>query len=208
MQLLKDFEDLKAIRNKIGEKQFVEAMKKFSDAMTHEKTTGIQKSKTVAKEMEAWAKKQGWPAPDGKTLSEFFIRKFYEAETSEDQNLYSDPHLLYKDYKQHIENKLNTNRTFDPEKAMELIEPDLRNIFLEKESQAQNENGGWDSQIKCAAFCELLFEKKYLINRTNRIKHTHAFFKQRYGGNIEIQLKKGKKSERDKHKLMMANLFK
>jgi hypothetical protein len=87
------------------------------------------------------------------------------------------------------------------------IDPLLGNLFLAKEAKAKNKNGEWDSKIRCAAFCELLWDNNYIGKKINRIKQCNDFAKSRYF-DIEVQLSGSKKTERATHKIRLAYLFK
>jgi len=87
------------------------------------------------------------------------------------------------------------------------IEPSIHGLFLEKEAKAKNKNGEWDSKIRCAAFCELLYDNKYLGEKKHRINQCNAFAKSRYF-DITNQLQHTKIKEREMHKNKLAYLFK
>jgi hypothetical protein len=87
-----------------------------------------------------------------------------------------------------------------------LMVPELIGSFLEKEKEVTGQEGKWpDSSIRLAAFCEILFEKKYLVERKNRIKACNDFAKSRYGIDIKNSLLASKKNEREEHKTRIKN---
>jgi hypothetical protein len=98
-----------------------------------------------------------------------------------------------------------SNPPIDP---LSNIDPMLHQLFFEKESKAKNKNNQWDTKIKCAAFCELLWNNKYLGEKKERIKKCNDFAKGRYGIDISVQLDRTKKPDREKHKKMLAYIFK
>ncbi len=102
-------------------------------------------------------------------------------------------------------NKVNKGIVI-PLDPLDCIDPAIITAFLEKEKHVIRENGQWDgSVIRLAAFCELLYEKKYFTEKPNNKKDRpvtfiNSFAKARYGIDISIQLKSAKKNERVEHK--------
>jgi hypothetical protein len=84
---------------------------------------------------------------------------------------------------------------------LDLIDPYLLPLFLEAEKKATSPNLKFPSLNRCAAWCELLYQKKYLINVNNENRKTMGkFAKARYGLNIDKALESSKKNERNEHK--------
>lgn len=81
--------------------------------------------------------------------------------------------------------------------SIDFIEPALQNRFIQIEERTKNEFK--ESNIRCAAWCELLFTKKYFVEKKNRIKACNDFAKRRYGKDVENSLLKTKEEERNKH---------
>jgi hypothetical protein len=82
--------------------------------------------------------------------------------------------------------------------ALELIDDMLQDRFLTIEKKATID-GSFNTNIRCAAFCELLYDKGYLKKAKNKRIKQNDFAKKRYGINIESALKPSKKVERKKH---------
>jgi hypothetical protein len=102
-----------------------------------------------------------------------------------------------------------------------LIDTAILAHFLEIERNVTDEPGKWnDSSIRLAAFCELLYEKRYFTEKPDGkkerpVKFINDFAKSRYGIDIGGSLKKGKEAQRDHHKkrtikgkLPLRNYFK
>ena len=97
----------------------------------------------------------------------------------------------------------DTDGTIDPIHFMNAIK---LNRFLIIEAKAKNKIGEWNSKIKCAAFCELLWENDYLGKKNNRVLQCNNFAKGRYF-DIKIQLESSTKKERELHKTKLKYLF-
>lgn len=79
---------------------------------------------------------------------------------------------------------------------IDLIEPLMLPLIENAEKKANHKS----SAIRCAAFCELLFEKKYIKPTNTRVKTLTTFAASRYGLNISNALKKSKEDDRNEHK--------
>ena len=93
----------------------------------------------------------------------------------------------------------------------ELIKHDLLNRLSELESKIQDKITDWKQRndlIGCAAFCQLLFDKKYYTKGSTIRKSVNSFALTRYGTDIETQLKSSFNKEREKHKTLLAWVFK
>lgn len=98
--------------------------------------------------------------------------------------------------------KPSTSSIKDP---LNFIDPDLINVFMESEKLALGATGKFNSKIRCAAFCELLYDKKYILQTKTRIKTMVSFAKQKYNIDIEGSLAASKKTDRNNHKIRSVN---
>jgi hypothetical protein len=86
------------------------------------------------------------------------------------------------------------------------LDPALIDHFLKIEKKVCGENGKWgDSNIRLAAFCELLYEKRYFTvkpkqNKNRPLNFINDFSKSRYGIDIGTSLLAAKEREREYHK--------
>jgi hypothetical protein len=88
---------------------------------------------------------------------------------------------------------------------LDSIDPALIQRFKKIEDSMNAANNWPDSVIRLAAFCELLYEKKYFtvkpsVNKGRPVKFMNTFAKSRYGIDINNALKATKKKERENHK--------
>lgn len=93
----------------------------------------------------------------------------------------------------------------------ELIKHDLLDRLSELECKIQDKITDWKQRkdlIGCAAFCQLLFDKKYYIKGSTNRKSVNTFALTRYGTDIETQLNSSFNKEREKHKTLLAWVFK
>lgn len=82
------------------------------------------------------------------------------------------------------------------------VNPLFVDLLCQVEEKVLNSKPTFDSTIRCAAFCELLYEKKYLINQKIKNRQTMASFATlRYRLNIADALKTSKKPARENHKI-------
>ena len=86
-----------------------------------------------------------------------------------------------------------------------LLDPDLKLLFFAAEKKALGESGKFDTDIRCAAFCEIAYDKKYISHTKTRQKTMISFAKIRYGRNIRIGLSKSKSQSRISHKTRKVN---
>jgi hypothetical protein len=86
---------------------------------------------------------------------------------------------------------------------VELIEPAMLPLIENAEKKANHKS----SAIRCAAFCELLFEKKYIKPTKTRVKTLTTFAASRYGINISNALQKTKQAARNEHKNLRKSGF-
>lgn len=87
---------------------------------------------------------------------------------------------------------------------------ELHDRLIELEKRMPKTIDQWKKgirKIECAAFCELLFEKKYFVSGSTRIKDVNSFSLSRYGVEIKIQLQKSKEKDRKTHKIRLNKFF-
>ncbi|MBD0333283.1 MAG: hypothetical protein ICV66_11565 [Chitinophagaceae bacterium] len=100
------------------------------------------------------------------------------------------------------------NSQIDP---LDYIKPELHRHLEVIESRLQEKIGKWKQReklIECAAFCEIIFERKWFVEGATRIKSLNNFALGRYGIDITNQLKAGKKEDRNTHKVRLLRFFK
>ncbi len=90
-----------------------------------------------------------------------------------------------------------TQNFIDP---LTFIEPDILDFFIKAEKKALGEAGKFETDIRCAAFCELLYFRTYIMHTKTRQATMNEFSKGRYGINIKKALATTKKQDREKHK--------
>lgn len=95
-------------------------------------------------------------------------------------------------------------KEFDP---LSLIDPTMQKLFKLAENKATSDTQTFTTLIRCAAFCELLYEKKYLMNTNSRIKTMTTFAKGKYALDISKALATSKNTERNEHKTKVKNNF-
>ncbi len=83
---------------------------------------------------------------------------------------------------------------------IEFIDPLMVKFFLDAEKKALEGVDKFQSEVRCAAFCELLYERKYITNTMTRQKTMSDFAKSRYGISISKALYSSKTNNRAKHK--------
>jgi len=93
-----------------------------------------------------------------------------------------------------------------PENPLSIIDPAVHVLFKDKLKKALNKSGKWDSKIRCAAFCELLWDHKYLGEKKNRVQQCADFAKQWFP-DLSNQLESGQNLNRIAHKRKLAFLF-
>ena len=110
-------------------------------------------------------------------------------------------------YNQKFNNKFDTpiDRSYDDNlngiDPLRLIDPDFKSLFLEAEKKATDNTLKFKTAIRCAAFCELLFDvKKYILYTDTRQKTMVSFAKGRYDIHILKALATSKKADREKNK--------
>ena len=95
----------------------------------------------------------------------------------------------------------------DIEESNQYIKPELYERLLEVEGKMQPTiNTFQQSKIKCAAWVELLMDRKYFILELTKSKRKSSigFAKKRYGINITTQMNTGNKNDRATHKKQLS----
>ena len=103
---------------------------------------------------------------------------------------------IYTESQSKKENKTN---------ALNLIFPALHERFLDCECIATNETREFVTQIRCATFCEQIYNKNYFHKSNNSREVITRFALSRYGINIKNSLSKAKEKERKKHLMQKMN---
>ncbi len=85
--------------------------------------------------------------------------------------------------------------------SLDEIEIPFRDRVLSVEQKIEKDSGPLkNNKTRCAAFCDLLWDKKYFESKKDRLKTCNEFSKNRYGIDLYIFFKDGKKIERKNHK--------
>ena len=102
-----------------------------------------------------------------------------------------------------IEDNQNENKI----DSLTFIEPFFLTLFIDAEKKALGDLSTFKSKIRCAAFCEILYERKYITNSDNRVITMSSFAKTRYNLNIKVSLAaaRNKKEDRNNHKNRTVN---
>jgi len=120
--------------------------------------------------------------------------------------------LLSKPIIEFKEKNSNGNLTETQLKTLEsLIKVELHERLNEVEGKIKNKIENWKQGIDligCAAFCQLLYDKKYFIKGCTNRKSVNSFSLLRYGTDIEIQLHSKFRFDRDRHKTLLEVHFK
>ncbi|HTB99319.1 MAG TPA: hypothetical protein VK705_01415 [Ferruginibacter sp.] len=85
------------------------------------------------------------------------------------------------------------------------VDPFILQSFLDAEKKALKSSDKFSNAIRCAAFCEILYEKKYIINTKTRRKTMNNFAKSKYGIDITIALSTKNSVPRERHKNKTVN---
>jgi len=91
------------------------------------------------------------------------------------------------------------------------IRPEFYDRLNEIEKKLGSKISEWrdgKGKIECAAFCQLLFDKKYFVKGSTNIKSVNEYSISKYGNDVDIQLRSGKKTDREKHKTLLNKYFK
>ena len=84
--------------------------------------------------------------------------------------------------------------------ALTFINSSIISLFYIAEEKALGIDGKFPNKIRCAAFCELLYEKRYIIQSKQNQKQMRDFALARYQLNISNALLSVKQEARNKHK--------
>jgi hypothetical protein len=109
--------------------------------------------------------------------------------------------LLYKKHLREIKalppQDDDAKNLIDP---LSLIDPAFKGLFLKAEKKATENTLKFDTAIRCAAFCEFLYDiKKYISPTKTRQKTMVSFAKNRYDIDISKALATSKKEDREKN---------
>lgn len=80
------------------------------------------------------------------------------------------------------------------------VDADILESLHKAEAKALGNKNSFSSEIRCAAFCEMLWLRKHIIHTKTRQKTLNEFSKIRYKMNIKNALAASKKESRDRHK--------
>jgi hypothetical protein len=101
--------------------------------------------------------------------------------------------------KEYIEESNNSKNIATPAiKPISYLREEIVSLFYSKEKKALGNKDNF-SAIRCAAFCELLYEKKYFNPTKQKIKTLTAFAMSKYGLDIKNSLSSSKKTDRKNH---------
>jgi len=108
------------------------------------------------------------------------------------------------------------NTSFKPSKEesieqwKNLIKDELHDRLNQIEEKIEAKISNWKLRIdliECAAFCQLLFDKKYFVPGSTKRKSVNSFALSKYGTDISIQLESAKNKDRETRKVMLLSLF-
>lgn len=83
---------------------------------------------------------------------------------------------------------------------LDFIQIEVQDLFRKAEKKALGEAEKFNSNVRCAAFCELLYEKHYIKRTKNNRVLLNKFALGRYGIDITDALASSKNAQRKKHK--------
>ncbi|MBP6023929.1 hypothetical protein [Ferruginibacter sp.] len=115
-----------------------------------------------------------------------------------------------------MENEANTwqienNRSTTPPLLWQgFIKIELQGRLQEIENKINDKISNWKLRIdliECAAFCQLLYDKKYFVTGATSIVSVNKFALNKYGTEITIQLKSAKRKDRNTHKKLLMKFF-
>ena len=93
----------------------------------------------------------------------------------------------------------------------DLIIIELYDSLSMVENKIESKISQWkqgEMKIECAAFCQLLFDKKYFVTGSTKRATVNKFALNKYGMDISTQLVSKFKEDREKHKLLLRKNFK
>ena len=192
-QILKLNELSKALDDRLG-RPFQEYFKEFRDKSALECEKIFESMKDLG----------GFIKPyDSDELAGFFIWII------ERMDFYTElpDRSIYFEFDKYQKNKIKDGPTkyLDDEetntnKSLGFIDDILIDSFLNAEKKAFGKDGKFQSEIRCAAFCEMLYSNKYIRHTKTRQKTINDFAKSRYGIVVSNALLTSKKANREKHK--------
>jgi len=92
------------------------------------------------------------------------------------------------------------NETIKKVDPLVFINPSILPLFYSAEKKALGTDGKFPNKIRCAAFCEILYKRKYIIQSKQNQKQMRDFAFARYQFNISNALLSVKQEARNKHK--------
>ena len=93
----------------------------------------------------------------------------------------------------------------------ELIIIELHDRLSEVEGKIEDKIIRWkqgEMKIECAAFCQLLFDKKYFVAKSTKRVTVNKFALSKYGADILNQLQTKFEADRENHKKLLNKYFK
>jgi hypothetical protein len=188
-----------------GLKEYFEGIKNFErvkgktllDYVKDKKEAGVKECEAFLKSMDKYADGQQWLKPNDNDEFAGFFMWLYNTGDNLEMEVDRDLYLAFHDYHHKKIEAKKTEKKIDP---LTFINPEIHSFFINAEKKALGEIGKFNSVVRCAAFCELLYEKKYITNTKTRRVTMNAFSNSRYGINILNALAATKKAARDKHK--------
>lgn len=141
----------------------------------------------------------------------FLLNKYREDLSSVTKNekiIDTYPQKLYA--KTELENQNILLQNIEKPVWQSLIKLELHNKLFEIEEKIPAKIANWNQRIKlieCAAFCQLLFDRKYFVQGSTNQKSVNSFSLSRYGTDITNQLKSAKKVGRKVHKEKLKKYF-
>jgi len=142
-------------------------------------------------------------------IKEWFKQKFNPTDIELLWDIKEVANKENNDISKKSESQLDENKLEDI-KWMLLIREDFHKRLEKIETKIEAKILKWGNRealIECAAFCELLFEKKYFVPKSTRIKSVNSFAIIKYGADIKNQLATSKKADREKKKVLLNWVF-
>jgi len=109
-------------------------------------------------------------------------------------------------YAKYVHFLTQQNKSAEAIDPMDLIEIGLHRRFEIIEERIKK-NETWGTNITCAAFCELLWDNNYFIEKKTRIQTLSLFARWRYGMIIKNQLAAKDKKDRENKKRLLKRYF-
>lgn len=99
----------------------------------------------------------------------------------------------------------------DKDHWKKLIKPELQNHLADIENMIESKIYIWKDRkqlIECAAFCQLLYDRKYFVKGSTNRATVNSFALSKYKVDIKDQLDTTRKPSREKHKILLSKYFK